>query len=96
MNREKRLEKALRMLVDVQAEPKPYDQAMAASQNALKGKNAECRWIFDSNNVDPFSDHYTTGCEQGFEFIGDGPDENGMIYCPYCGRSLVEVKEVER
>ena len=91
MNREKRLEKALRMLVDVQAKPKPYDQAMAAAQDALKGKNAECRWIFD-----PISDHYTTGCEQGFEVIGDGPDEAGMIYCPYCGRSLVEVKEVER
>jgi hypothetical protein len=32
---------------------------------------------------------FDTKCGNRFEFIDGGPEENGMKYCPYCGKVLV-------
>ena len=44
----------------------------------------ECHW-----KRDEFYDYYDTECENAFELETDGPKENGMNYCPYCGKKLV-------
>ena len=33
-------------------------------------------------------DSYETSCGEKFVFTCDGPTENGMRFCPYCGKKL--------
>ncbi len=52
-----------------------------------------CLWTYDED-----SDSWDTGCGEKFCFIVDGPVENGMNFCPYCGKQLaikVELPEDE-
>ncbi len=35
--------------------------------------------------------YWETACDNAFEFTVDGPVENGMIFCPYCGQRLQAV-----
>lgn len=46
---------------------------------------ATCSWNEDAGGF------WETSCGEAFVFTADGPVENGMRFCPYCGRSL-EVK----
>lgn len=39
-------------------------------------------------------DVWETSCEQSFEFIDNGPQENSFKYCPYCG-GTIEIKEAD-
>ena len=47
-----------------------------------------CRWriVHESGTWD-------TGCGHMFEFINDGPEENGLKFCPYCGGWLHAERE---
>lgn len=49
-----------------------------------------CEWAEDDEGA------WDTQCGERFIFSADGPTENGMHYCCYCGRPLVEVKYVEK
>ena len=44
-----------------------------------------CEWREDSSG-----DFWDTACGEAFSFIADGPRENKMRFCPYCGRALKE------
>jgi len=46
-----------------------------------------CQWR------DPGEDdsEWQTGCGKGWTFIDDGPVENGVKFCPYCGKPLALV-----
>ena len=50
-----------------------------------------CEWR------DPGEDDvsWQTGCGKLWEFIDDGPSENGVKFCPYCGKPLVLVPAEE-
>jgi len=43
---------------------------------------AVCRWVDQD-------DYWQTDCGELWTLIADGPTENGMNYCPKCGRPLV-------
>ena len=43
---------------------------------------AACRWVDQD-------DYWQTDCGELWTLIADGPAENGMNYCPKCGRPLV-------
>ena len=43
-----------------------------------------CTWSEDSDG------NWWTACNRAFTFIESGPDDNGMIYCCYCGGRLIE------
>ena len=45
-----------------------------------------CRWTWDDEK-------WSTGCGEAFCFIDGGPSENGMKYCTYCGKRLIEAEE---
>jgi hypothetical protein len=47
-------------------------------------KRAQCEWVLDD-----IDGKWDTGCGEAFFFEVDGPAENGMRYCPYCGKRLV-------
>jgi hypothetical protein len=41
-----------------------------------------CLWQEDDDG------NWETGCQEMFIFIEGGVKENGMIYCPYCGKKI--------
>lgn len=44
-----------------------------------------CRW---RETVDG---QWESGCGRVWEFLSDGPTENGVRFCPFCGHPLVAV-----
>jgi len=42
-----------------------------------------CRWVWDEA-----TEAYETDCGELFQFMTDGPIENGMRYCCYCGKPI--------
>lgn len=48
-----------------------------------------CEWTIDAN---PDFTVWETTCGQAFVFEVDGPEHNGMKFCCYCGKPLVEVR----
>ena len=47
-----------------------------------------CTWSQNKNGV------YETECGKKYEFVNDGPIENGIAFCCYCGKKLVEERMV--
>lgn len=41
-----------------------------------------CEWTVDEDGI------YDTTCGHKFIFTDDGPVENKLVYCGYCGRIL--------
>lgn len=37
-----------------------------------------------------YDDHWEASCGGAFQFMDGGPGENGVRFCPYCGRVLQE------
>ena len=52
-----------------------------------------CRWSPPSNFE---IDYWETECDNAFNLIDGTPSENGMKFCPYCGKKLIEIKEDEK
>ena len=52
----------------------------------IRKLNERCHWKDDDDGV--FESHWEADC--GFEWIftEGGPKENGMIYCPSCGKRI--------
>lgn len=48
--------------------------------------NAVCNWQYDESH-----DKWDTNCGEGFQLMCDGPKENKMKFCPYCGLKLNQV-----
>lgn len=46
----------------------------------------DCVWTYDDSN-----DCWETGCNNVSAVIEGTPKDNGMKYCPYCGRKLEEI-----
>ena len=44
----------------------------------------KCLWTTSDNN------QYSTNCKNEFVFFEDGPEDNGFIFCPYCGCNITE------
>jgi hypothetical protein len=50
-------------------------------------KKTICVWKQDVDHVE--GESWKTDCGNRYVFISDGPAENGMVYCCYCGHSLI-------
>lgn len=48
----------------------------------LKGV-VSCGWTLDHDG-----ECWDTGCGHAFVIIDGNPEENGMIFCPYCGNKI--------
>lgn len=51
----------------------------------LKAKKKLCKWVHDEEH-----EKWDTACGEAFCFIEDGPKENKMRFCCYCGGELIE------
>jgi hypothetical protein len=47
-----------------------------------------CAWTEDANYWDDYPVKWETDCGEAFTFIDDGPTENGIRFCCYCGKPL--------
>lgn len=53
---------------------------------ALDGGNrGTCEWAYDDDEY-----FWNTQCGEAFQFTTDGPKENKMAYCCYCGGKIKE------
>ncbi len=66
------------------SELRDVSNVMAQAADALSRPTEGCTWIDDEDGP------WRTGCGQAFEFLTDGPRENGMRFCCYCGGALRE------
>ena len=46
----------------------------------------KCKWTVDEDGI------YDTGCGERYEFFEDGPKENKVNFCMYCGK-IIEVED---
>ncbi len=55
-------------------------------------KRTICRWLEDEDGT------WWADCgeDRGMEFTNGIPSENKFVFCPYCGKPLVEVKYEEK
>lgn len=44
---------------------------------------AVCHWRYDE-----YHDKYDTECGEAWQLMDGTPEENGMRFCPHCGRPL--------
>lgn len=65
---------------------KEIDEALAQARRM----RTTCEWTHHE-----YQDYWSTDCENAFSFVDDTPSENGFLYCPYCGRKLLEVQPEE-
>lgn len=56
----------------------------------MKNDKGECVWAYDEDHC-----KYDTGCDNAFQFITDDIAENGLRFCPFCGKGLVEAKVID-
>jgi len=71
----------------------PTNNPYPTPDTAMLSRKLECTWTCG----DPDMSIWQTECGKGFTFDYDGPEENGMKFCCYCGKPLnvVEFKEIE-
>ena len=50
---------------------------------------SECTWTYGHEH-DYDQATWATGCGEAFCIENDGPKENGMKFCCYCGKVLAE------
>lgn len=60
-------------------------EPLYAAPPADQGRDG-CTWTPDS---DPDFSMWETACGNAWEFTTEGPKENGVKFCPYCGKPLV-------
>ena len=48
----------------------------------MNNETKSCAWTEDADG------NWHTGCQQIHVFISGTPQENGYVFCPYCGRKI--------
>jgi len=61
-------------------------EALETSEINITAAELSCTW----RQEDEDSDTYTTDCCFTFALNDGPPSENGMKYCPHCGRPIIE------
>lgn len=71
----------------------PLNKSQAAQELWKEAAEREspdtCAWREDEDGT------WETDCGQAFVFVDDGPVENGMKYCCYCGKQIDALPYVE-
>jgi uncharacterized Zn-finger protein len=60
------------------------DLVVAPANTIQQAKVATCCWT-------ETEECWETQCGHSFVFTADGPTENGMVFCPYCGGKLTTI-----
>jgi len=55
-----------------------------AKQKNIEQSQRVCNWNLENDDLG----HYRTDCENLFMIIEGTPEENGFIFCCYCGGKL--------
>ena len=54
-------------------------------------KKFECRWKYDES-----CRCWETECCLSWSFAKGGPKENGLLFCPMCGKKINETQTLQR
>ena len=60
--------------------------SMLGPQASTPNGPESCEWLYCEEE-----DAWDTGCGNKFQVFEGAPRENGMVYCPYCGKRIEEV-----
>ena len=52
--------------------------------------NDTCTWTQDGS-----LENYNTECGVAFYFTDEGPTEREFRFCPYCGKTLIDIPYIE-
>jgi len=69
--------------------PELVRRCMTSKEKFLAGyfaatrQTGECIWEEDADGI------WMTGCSKSFVFDTEDVRENGFVFCPYCGKSLL-------
>lgn len=55
-------------------------------------KARRCWWV---ETMGPDEDYWETGCHEAFTFLTDGPAENNVKFCCFCGRPIKVVRRAK-
>ena len=69
---------------------KPISLHGICDRHPLMAIAKSCKWAEDADGI------WETACCHSYEFIDDGPAENGAKFCPYCGSKIVARKYQEK
>jgi DNA-directed RNA polymerase subunit RPC12/RpoP len=61
-----------------------FDRAENVGSTIQQAKVSTCCWT-------ETEECWETQCGHSFVFTADGPTENGMVFCPYCGGKLTTI-----
>lgn len=53
----------------------------------LSNPKNTCDWYYSQ-----FDYYWVTECENAWEIIEGNPKENGMNFCPFCGKELIHIE----
>jgi len=60
-------------------------------------KDNTCKWILpEVIYTEDFDEVWETSCHHFYIFLDGGPKENDFVYCPFCGKRMVAIREYER
>lgn len=62
----------------------------AYTMKALVERDEVCAWTERLSDWDG-STEWNTNCRNDWQFDDGNPEENHMLFCPFCGRSLKQV-----
>ena len=62
----------------------------AAIKSVIKNNKKTCKWKYNDDD-----DFYNTSCGEAWVFPEGRPQENGLKFCPVCGKKVVYKKKEE-
>ena len=73
----------------VSAERVAQQAAKSEDGHTVRSSSTTCQWTQNEDGA------WESACGHRWEFIEGGPTENGMKFCCYCGKPLVDVPYIE-
>jgi len=90
ISRDRTIEQLYRDVERMKAENESLKAAIGSLRTAT-AEPATCGWREESAE----SKYWETGCDQKFTVTTGTPLENGMRFCPFCGKLIAELAFVE-
>lgn len=63
----------------------------AKALNRIEELKVTCKWTL----IDSEYSYWTSDCNGDWAFTDGDPEENGMKYCPFCGKKLEQVTHLD-
>jgi len=70
--------------------PEQMEHRLTTNPHAVDPEDGpHCEWLHEAND---YEDNWLAECGLTWSLVEGGPWDNNMVYCPACGRPLVEIE----